>query len=155
MEIVIALSILSVALLGFFQMFNTAVDSSYRATQENIAINLGRGLIAEIMSKNFADPQQPNNPLGLDTGEVALARNTFDDVDDYNGYSDGPPVAVGGAAMDGPNYSRFSRSVSVVCCDISGINIVNVACPSHYKRIMVTVSGPYVSNMSIEEIKAE
>lgn len=153
-----ALFILSLALLGLFQMFNTALDSSYRATQESVAMNLGRGLMAEVMSKNFADPTQPNNPLGKDTGETT--RNTFDDVDDYNNYSDSPPVTVGGTPMNGtggtPDYSRFTRSVRVVYCNIVGNNIVEVSPgPTDYKKVTVTSSGPYVRDISIDEVKAK
>lgn len=163
LEIMLALSILSVALVGFLEIFNTALNSSYRATQESIAINLARGLMAEIMGKNFEEPGSGTPPpaLGLDAGEIITDRNTFDDVDDYNDYSESPPLTVGGDPMDGlgtpprPNYSRFSRGVSVVYCDISGSNIVDVVAPTDYKHITVSVSGPYVKNISLNEIKAK
>ncbi len=162
MEVILALTVLSVALLGFFQTFDTALNSSYRVAQETIAINLCRGLMAEVVSKSFEEPGSgdlgnPPPPLGPDAGETT--RNSFDDVDDYNNYTESPPCTVDGTPMNGaggttPNYSSFSRSVSVVYCDISGANIVDVAGPTDYKHITVSVSGPYVANINISEIKA-
>lgn len=158
LEIVMALFILSLALLGLLQMFNAALDSSFRANQEIIATNLSRGLMAEVMSKNFSDPEEPNNPLGKDTAETI--RNTFDDVDDYNNHSESPPVTIGGAPMDGtggaPDYSRFTRSVRVVYCNIVGNDIVEVSPgPTDYKKVTVTSSGPYVRDISIDEVKTK
>ncbi len=161
LEIVIALSIFAVAMLGFFQILRTAMVSSYRATDELIATNLARGLMAEIISKDFADPQQPMNDLGLDSAEAA--RNDFDDVDDYDGLNESPPYTPEADPMNGggppprPNYSGFSRTVNVVFCDISGSDIVEVAGTdydtSDYKKITVTVSGPYARGIVLDELK--
>lgn len=163
LEIVIALFLFAVAMLGFLQIFNTALDASHRATQEIIATNLARGLMAEIMSKNFEEPgSDPANPpsLGPDSGE--LSRSDYDDVDDwYAGglWSESPPVTVGGDPMDGtvpgvPNYSGFTRSVNVGYCTIDGSNnIIPDPGPTEYKHITVTASGPYVRDVIVDEVK--
>jgi len=161
LEILISLIIFTVAMLGIFQIFNVALDAQHRARQEIIAINLARGLTAEIMAKNFVDPDEPtNNALGLNPGESFSNRQTLDDVDDYNGYDEsaaGYPTTVGNQAMNGsvvgiPDYSGFSRSVNVVYCD-SNINCP-AAGPSDYKRARVTVNNPYAKNIIIDEVTA-
>lgn len=154
MEIVISLSLFAVAIVGFLQIFNTALDSHYRATQEIITTNLARGLMAEIMSKNFVEPGSADPPpaLGPDPGE--LDRNDFDDVDDYHGFSESPPYTVGALPMDGTgataNYSDFTRSVTVEYLDE---NLQPDPGATDYKKVTVTVSGPYVRDISLVEVK--
>lgn len=169
LEILISLSILTIALLGFFQIFNTALNSSYRATQEMIATNLARGLMAEIMSKNFADSLDPTpaalGPDGTESRHGGVG-NAFDDVDDYNNCTDGPPpYTIGGLPMNGtagmPNYSGFTRSVTVQYCEADDATDSIIPRGSGYqdhyhKLITVTVSGPYVSRgITIDEVKAK
>lgn len=161
LEILVALFILTISLLGFFQMFNTSIETSYRAKQELIAINLARGLLAEIVSKDFVDPDDPSRTsLGRDTVDGESTRNTFDDVDDYDYFRnnpENPPYTVGGEPLNGtggrPDYSAFTRTVTVSYCDISGNNIIVVGGPTDYKHITVTAGGPYVRDISVDEVK--
>jgi Tfp pilus assembly protein PilV len=163
LELVIAISILTVAMLGFLEILNTALNTKYRANQEIIATSLGRSLMAEITAKNFADPQFPNNALGPDpttSGDIetrhGTKNNSFDDVDDYNRYTEskGWPVSIGGLPMNGlagmPDYSKFYRSVSVVFVNAS---MIQVSSPTGYKKIIVTTKGPYVSDIITTGIK--
>jgi hypothetical protein len=161
LEVVFALFILTVALLGFSQIFNTAQQSSGRANHEIIASNLAGGLMAEIMSKNFTDPETP----GSFGSEEGTNRYDFDDVDDYDDWSESPPKTAGKPAgggyldMDGtsgtPNYSNYSRTVIVKFGKIQGNDIVDVDDiePTDYKKVTVTVSGPYGKDISIIELK--
>lgn len=156
LEIIIALSVFSFALVGYFQIFRTALDGNNRATQEITAVNLARGLMAEIMSKNFEEPGQPDS-FGREEGNN---RYEFDDVDDYDTWSESPPVTVGipGLPMDGtaetPDYSKFTRSVEVIYCIIDGgNNFIPDAGPTEFKQITVTVSGPYLREVNIVGIK--
>ncbi len=164
LEIVISLSIFAVALVGLLQIVNTALNSSYRAGQEIIGTNIASGLLAEIMSKNFVDPDNPTNPLGPDPLVPTETRNggvnAFDDVDDYNGYTESPPLTEDNRVMDGtedlPNCAKFTRSVTVTYCDISGTNdITDVVGPTNYKHIKVTVIGPYLRSVIIHGVKEQ
>ncbi len=53
--------------------------------------SLAAALMAEIMAASYSDPQG-GSTFGLDTGETAGQRSTFDDVDDFDGYVDSPPT---------------------------------------------------------------
>jgi len=146
-EIVLSLLVFSLILMGAFQMFNTSLDSQVRARRDILAANLGRGLVAEIMSKDFYDPDDPdplNNPwsLGIDGGETVGDRSTYDDVDDYLGLIENCPKDLSGALMDGsggtPDYSAFRRRVfMVVYVDEDLVETGGV--PSAYKLIEVAV----------------
>lgn len=164
LEVIITLTLHVIAFLGIFQMFNLALNTNNQAGQLSIATNLAKGLMTEIMMRDFVDPQITFiYSLGPNTGEVAGNRSTFDDVDDYNGYTDCPPKSLEGTAMDGtggtPDYSDFSRRVDVVYCYIDGSNTIvpNGTDPvwPYKKLITVTVSAPDINPVSIVEIKAD
>ena len=157
LEIVIGIALISITMAGLFQMLQMALNSSYRATQEMIATNLARGLMAEIMSKEFEDPELAAGSFGTEeSGRQGGIGDTFDDVDDYDDFSESPPKYMNGTTMDGtggtPNYSGFGRNVIVRNVD-SGL--VNGAADgtTDYKEVSVTASGPYVRDISIIEIK--
>lgn len=142
LEVLLALSIFAVIFVGISQGVMVVLETSRRTTQETIAINLRGALMSEIAVKNFSDPQDPyNTSIGPNTGEDNN-RTLFDDIDDYHGYSDGPPpITVGGLAMDGtvgtPNYTGFSRSVSVINDNATFPVPLNES-----KRITVNVTTP-------------
>lgn len=171
LEVIITLTLYAVAFLGFFQLFNVALDASHRVNQEVIAANLARGLIVEIMLQPFVDLEDPGvTTLGPDAGEVG--RGTFDDVDDYDGYSDGPPntvapVTIGGDLLDGsgvpprPDFSDFTRIVDVYYCQDDGSgNIIATGNggndpPYDWKCVSVETVAPPLNAFSIVELKIQ
>jgi len=161
-EIVFALFILAVVLVGYSQIFSTATNASGRANHEFIATNLAAGLMAEIMARDFMEPG--SDPDSINTEEAA-SRYLFDDVDDYDGWMESPPKTIGNPGsggyldMDGtqgtPNYSSFTRSVAVTFSRIDGNDIVVDAGPTEYKHVTVTVSSPFGKDVSIVELKSD
>jgi len=157
LEVVIGLSLVAITMAGVFQILQIALNSSYRATQEMIAINLARGLMAEIMSKEFEEPGGGGG-FGPE-GETRHGDPAYDDVDDYigdgTGFLESPPYYINGTPMDGtggtPNYSGFSRNVMVRYVESDLIS--HTGAVSDYKEVNVTVSGPYVRDISIVEFK--
>lgn len=152
LEVVIALSLFAVAIVGYLQIVDVALQSCYRASQELIAANLARGLMAEIIGKKFAE-EKNSQDMGPDSGETDRWTG-FDDVDDYDGWYEAPPQALDGTVMDGtaaaPNYARFSRGVRV-----QFVNVAFQVTPyySPYKKVTVWASGPQAGNVTIVEIK--
>jgi len=160
LEMLISLVIFSIAMIGYFRIFNVALDSQLRTSKEIIATNLARALMSEILTKAFIDPTDPSTALGPNTGESG--RSTFDDVDDYEGLTESTPVTIGGQTMNGsggtPDYTGFSRSVNVDYCEIIDVPVPNtLSCgpskpASNYKKVTVSVSGSYVANISVNEL---
>ena len=100
---------------------------------------LARELMAEIMSLPYDDPQNPGAAIGVNAGESASNRSTFDDVDDYNGWSSANAVARNGTARSG--YTGWSHTVTVTWAE----RITATAWTSYdtgLKRITVTVTSP-------------
>lgn len=111
------------------------------------ATNVGQALMEEIRSKRW-DENSPIPPVvytippGPEAGEARATctgtPNTFDDVDDYNGYSET-------CTWGGPDYTT---DVVVCYVDATDLNTC-VAGPTDYKRIEVTVSNPNIGTVEL------
>ena len=130
LEIIISLALISIAILGAWQVLEVGMMSVYKSNQEIIATNLARGLMAMIMAK------------------------PFDDVDDYNNYNETTPITIGGQIMNGqggtPNYTGFSRSVVVKYVTEAMEESVTA---TDYKRVTVTVTAAGIANTVLVEVK--
>ena len=110
-EAVVCSLIVSVVLVASL----TAVGASKRGLQ--ITSDRARGallaqeLMAEILELPYTDPQTPNGPIGPELGET---RATFDDIDDYNGLDNSPPVNRAGTVLADSTGWRRTASVSWV-----------------------------------------
>ncbi len=108
---------------------------------------LAEDIMSEVRSKAFADPETPAGAFGgLEEGDI---RKDFDDVDDYDGFSNAPPMSIEGAPMAG--YASMAISVSVE--NVLGAS-PDAPTPepdgsTDFKRIRVTVSaGSTVVNLN-------
>lgn len=142
-ELVIAIVVMSVALVGMLSTFGGNMSRSADPLWRNKAIKISQIYLDEILSKRYDE----NTPvggvpaattlscgsLGTDTGESSSA--LYDDVDDYHGYS-GAPVGTSGA-LDS-SYDNYTVSI-VVTCDGTNASVVG---NDNAKKIAVTVTPP-------------
>ena len=150
LEVVLALVLMGMVLVGVSGMYHAIIRSSGRSRDLSIAVNLAQGLMEEIKGKAFEEPDDdpdfgpeiagtPAEPA-VDT---ATDRTLYDDVDDYNGWTRTPPENILGAAMDGsgvmPDYTAFTRSVIVEYVSESDFDSPDPG-PTDAKKIAVTVS---------------
>ena len=139
-ELLITLMFMTIALLAVTSQFPLGLRVSQTAEDLTVETNLAQELMEEIRGMLYwADPNRPpGTPLGPD-GEAD--RWSYNDVDDFDGYSETPPYDVQGNPMDGaggrPNLGRYSRSVSVTYADPA--TYLSTAAITHYKRGTVTV----------------
>jgi hypothetical protein len=119
----------------------------------------------EILIKDWADPETPSGPLGNETGEWRNGTTNatiFDDIDDYNNYTESPPKTIEGYVMDGtipvgsgytqalPDYRSYRRSAAVEYVIFNTTN--NTFMPSvsstDYKKVTVTVAYSPAQNFT-------
>lgn len=79
-ELIFFIVIVSVALAGVLQVMQVTSKASADPMVRKQALALAESILQEVLQKAYADP----DPL-VSTGEST--RETFDDVDDYNGRS--------------------------------------------------------------------
>jgi len=139
-EILITLVFLSVAFLAVTSQFPMGLSVSETAEDLTIEVNLAQELMEEI--RTLAWQEYPGAPMGPDAGETS--RDWYDDIDDYHGLSEQPPVDLAGVPMDGtggtPNFSQYRRSVSVAYVDTTTLlDTGGVVTP--FKKVTVTVTN--------------
>jgi hypothetical protein len=105
-------------------------------------------LLAEIQNQTYADPNQTPG-LGKESGETT--RSQFDDVDDYDGWTESPPKNRAGTDLAG--FTGWSRSVTVVRAQRAS-PMQNAGSDEGLKRITISVSKSGVTLQTINALKA-
>lgn len=97
---------------------------------------LAEGLLNEITSLAYIDANGLDL-IGVDAGELASDKSTFDDVDDFENWIETPPKAPDGTPM--ANMDKWSRAVRVFRAQINSLE-TKTNSEAGLKRIRVTVS---------------
>ncbi len=122
-EVAVAYVILIFALVCLVPVFIMGVKSNKATEKVQTATYLSAELLEEIKMRKW-DENTPANgaytgtystTMGVDSGETATDKTTFDDIDDFNGYTESPPKNPMGVALSA--LSAFSRSVVVQYVD--------------------------------------
>ncbi len=147
-EVIVMIVVLSVALTGLTIAINETVKHSPKPLIQTRAMELAQAYLDEIFAKRFDElsgqggtprcdstdnaAQLCSNVMGDEEGGV---RSLFDDVDDYHGVNDAPPVLASGTSLT--NYSSYQVQITV---GYSGgeIGLGNRAA----KRVTVSVTTP-------------
>jgi MSHA pilin protein MshD len=147
-EVTIAYVLLAVALTALVPVFIVSVRAGTRTEQLQTATYLAAELLEEVKLRKWdevstspgAHVDAPST-LGIDTGETATDKTTFDDLDDFNGYSE--PAATDPLNRALTDFKDFSRSVTVSYVD-SDLN-ASVA-TTNYKQITACAKTAKTAN---------
>ncbi len=142
-EILVSVVVITVALVPLITILGQGVKRGKDPQRITVAQMLAQDIMEEIVCKLFDEtPTTPHSTaqLGPDTGETrpgAPTTRNYDDVDDYDGYTESPPREVDGTTM--PEYTGYTRSVVVDYVSETNLDLVSTAI-TRFKRITVTVS---------------
>jgi len=135
-EAVIALAITGGMLVAAKGMIGSAARGRQIQNARRCGPALARQLLVEVLTAAYVDPN--GAPVfGPETGETTRA--DFDDVDDYNGWSECPPRRQDGTAM--ADLAGWRRSVSVQYVNVDNPDQV-AGSDTGLKRVTVTVIDP-------------
>lgn len=114
MEVVVSTLVVTLVLIGAMNCVTDSMRSRDSLSRQVRAELLAQDLLTEILSRPYEDNTSPT--FGPESGEPSIfadrTRSTFDDVDDYWGWSASPPEDIDGLALDGVG-SEWRRSVQV------------------------------------------
>ena len=143
-EIVMVIVLLAIIVPGVMFYFIQGVKDSAGPQTRTSALFLAEALMEEARSKRWDEVSAVNiqelctSASAVPGTEVGESRATYDDIDDFNGIDNTPPIDSQGVAMSG--YPGYRRQASVTYVNPADLN-TGVAGPTCYKRIAVTVTS--------------
>ena len=136
-EAVIATLIVGVMLAAAMSTMSASRMTRARVADRARGQQLALDLINEILQLPYQDPVQ-TPVFGLEPGESTTSRAAWNDVDDYNGWTESPPQSKSGTVY--PNCTGWTRSVVVEWIDPTTLASTATA-NTGIKRITVTVKS--------------
>jgi type II secretory pathway pseudopilin PulG len=124
--------------------------TQYKAALVSQGRMLAESLMAEILQQAYQEPGT-TYVFGRESGELETSRAAYDDVDDYQGWSQSPPVAKDGTAL--PNSANWRWTVTVVWVDPQDPAQVS-ATETGAKRITVVAAFKNVTQATVVALKA-
>jgi PKD repeat protein len=134
-EAVVATLVVGVMLAGAVSTLSASRLTRARVADRARGQQLALDLINEILQLPYQDPIQ-TPVFGLEPGESATSRAAWNDVDDYNGWTESPPQSKSGTVY--VNCGGWTRSVLVEWIDPTTLAATQTA-NTGIKRITVTV----------------
>jgi len=149
--------VVSAAIVGLMMVAAlNSVGMVYRTRKLNadrmIGPALAQSLMAEILARPYEDPETSSSTIGVDTGESAASRATFDDVDDYHNWSSTDAKAKDGTALSG--YTGWGQQVTVTRGNVL-TGGVWAGADYGLKRITVTVTSPAARQTQIIALRSK
>lgn len=148
-EMIVSIVTLGVALTAVAVLIYPAIEESPEPAVQIRAVELGQAYLDEILGKRYdantgqgGTPRCDSSDPGAQACTAALGpeapetRALFDDVDDYHGLDDSPPVDALGNARG--RYARYRVQVQV---SYAG-SALGLADERDAKRVDVTVTSP-------------
>lgn len=139
MEVLVATLIVGIVMVAALRSLGAAVRASVSIAQHHKAVGLAEELMSEILQASYHDPEGEDT-IGLDSGESATPRTSFDDIDDFDGWTASPPVTAAGVPKE--DHVNWSRSVQVayVAPTTPDGAALSTSARSGAKRVIVTVA---------------
>lgn len=132
-EVVVAIAIIGLMLVGALSAVSASRGSQFKVRRLRQAHLLGQALMAEILQQDY---EETAGVLGPDPDELSGVRAGFDDVDDYDGWSQSPPQREDGTNLD--QFASYGRRVTIAYLN-PGSLWQTVPFDSGIKRIIVCV----------------
>lgn len=157
-EVVVSTLLVGVVLAAAFDTLGGATRTYRAAASRADGGAIADALLAEIAAQAYREPNSTSNTLGPGaTGESQSPdRLTLDDVDDYTGLVESPPVDRSGLPV--PGYGGWERRTTVQYVnrarDSSG-ELATRSTTEGLKRIEVTVTDPEGRQTTVYALRSE
>ncbi|MEZ5561265.1 MAG: prepilin-type N-terminal cleavage/methylation domain-containing protein [Pseudomonadales bacterium] len=147
-ELIVTLMLISIAVLGITYALSFAFARQSDGLWQSKAVALAESYFEEIMARRFDESAPlggvpPCSPVTTACGPIGLEgepRAQFDDVDDYDGLDEQPPLDGDGNPR--LEYAGYRVQVSVSYLDAAQVAALGLDEVSDAKRIAVTVTPP-------------
>lgn len=134
-EILIAAVVLSVLTVSAFRLFGNLGESSRALIDTDGAMKLALDMVTEMKGLRYADPVSGGD-LGPEADELTGTRGHYDDIDDYNGWTDSPAQRKDGTPYGLPTLTRSVQVVYVASNDFKR----QIGSDDGFKKVTIIVS---------------
>lgn len=143
-ECLVAMTILSVVVLVTCYTLAAGEQHLYEGNRIGTAVRLGRDLLEEIVARDYRDRSTTGNGNGngnnLGPESDELTRAQFDDVDDYQNYTEAPGALVGATGALYPAADQvFRRKVTITK---GNLNVTDLGTQFSGLTVKVIVTAP-------------
>ncbi|MBT8486034.1 MAG: hypothetical protein HKO59_10580 [Phycisphaerales bacterium] len=139
-EAAFSLALVGGVLVASLTTYGAATRARHVRHDARIGDRLARDLLHEILQAQYREPDDPAI-WGREAGETAADRSTWDDLDDYDGWSQSPPENRLGATLTG--YDGWQRSARVVPMNVTPSTMTEgAATDTGVRKVEVTVTSP-------------
>lgn len=136
-EAMLAAVILSMTVSSIIMPFVAGAQNDLANAYQALAVTLAQDMMEEILAKPFSDPDDGNRVPGPDGSESA-GRELYDNIDDYDGYTEptGMIVPFEPELLTNPLTVQFARRVTVTYVRVAGQDVSE---PADFCRVAVQV----------------
>lgn len=158
-ELVVTLVVISIAVLGITNTLSFAFSRQSDGFVQAKTVALAESYLEEISARRFdeatplggipacAPATTPCSAIGTD-GE---SRDQFDDIDDYDGVDDLPPLDINGNPR--ANYAGYRVQVAVDYINAAQVTALGLDATTDAKLVTVTVTSPAQSPMQFSMLR--
>jgi len=149
-ELVVTMLIISIAALGVMYSLGLGLRHQSDSLWQAKAVALAESYMEEILARRYDEHSPLGGPPPCSTTTVACSapaafgdgetRAEFDDVDDYDGLVEQPPLDVYGNPR--ADYDSYRVAVSVAYADAAQVASLGLDTATDAKLVTVTVSTP-------------
>lgn len=151
-EAAISMVIIAVMVVAALETVGAAAKARALTLDRRIGSTLSHDLMAEVLQNAYVEPIDTPN-FGRESGESGGSRANYDDVDDYDGWSESPPVTKADATI--PGFSGWSRAVTVRQVVPATMTVVGSSTDTGLKQITVTVTSPSGKKTTLQALRAK
>ena len=159
-ELVVTLVVISIVLLGVTYALSFAFRHQSDGLWQAKAVTLAQSYVEEIMARRYDEATPlggvpPCSPATLPCtgiGADGEGRTGFDDVDDYHGLDEQPPLDSEGVPR--ADYAGYRVQVAVAYLTPAQVGDFALDDPTDAKRITVRVTPPGKSAMAFSMLRA-
>jgi hypothetical protein len=137
-EVAISTLIVGMMMVASLKSVGGVYTTWTAAADKYDGISLANQLLEEIMQSKYEEPDSTVT-FGREQGEPASFRTSWDDVDDFEGWSCSPPLGHDGWTI--PGWSGWTRTATVQLASVTDPSVVP-ASDEGLKLITVTVTDP-------------
>ncbi|MCC6661168.1 MAG: type II secretion system protein [Phycisphaerales bacterium] len=149
-EAALSTIVIGVMLVAALNTVGASRASQARNADRSRAVELAGSLMAEITAQAYEDGLLPTGNFGLPLAKVTGDRSRFNDVDDYDAWTETPPRTKSGGVI--PGFDAWTRSVRVRWVNPANPDVTSLV-DTGAKRITVTVARNGVPLTTLDAVR--